>query len=82
MKTRTADNRHPLQIDRDLKITAPSPMSARTIPQFPCPSRHSSVGLLDALHHAGPRTRAAPKVMPPVYFQGNYNRYKEHNNTV
>ena len=27
-------------------------------------------------------TRAAPKVMPPIYFHGNYNRYKEHNNTV
>jgi len=26
--------------------------------------------------------RAAPKVMPPIYFHGNYNRYKEHNNTV
>ena len=27
-------------------------------------------------------TRAASKVMPPIYFHGNYNRYKEHNNTV
>ena len=27
-------------------------------------------------------TRAAPKVMPPIYFNGNYNRYKEHNNTI
>ena len=27
-------------------------------------------------------TRAAPKVMPPVYFHGNYNRYKAHNNTI
>ena len=27
-------------------------------------------------------TRAAPKVMPPIYFHGNYNGYKEHNNTV
>ena len=27
-------------------------------------------------------TRAAPKVMPPIYFHGNYNRYKEHNNTI
>ena len=26
-------------------------------------------------------TRAAPKVTPPIYFHGNYNRY-EHNNTV
>jgi hypothetical protein len=25
---------------------------------------------------------AAPKVMPPIYFHGNYNRYKEHNNTI
>jgi hypothetical protein len=24
----------------------------------------------------------APKVMPPIYFHGNYNRYKEHNNTI
>ena len=27
-------------------------------------------------------TRAAPKVMPPIYFHGNYNRYKEYNNTI
>ena len=27
-------------------------------------------------------TRAAPKVMPHIYFHGNYNRYKEHNNTI
>jgi len=27
-------------------------------------------------------TRAAPKLMPPIYFHGNYNRYKEHNNTI
>ena len=26
--------------------------------------------------------RAAPKVKPPIYFHGNYNRYKEHNNTI
>jgi len=24
----------------------------------------------------------APKVMPPIYFCGNYNGYKEHNNTI
>jgi len=24
----------------------------------------------------------APKVMPPIYFHGDYNRYKEHKNTV
>ena len=23
-----------------------------------------------------------PKVMPPIYFQGNYNGYKEHNHTI
>ena len=27
-------------------------------------------------------TRVAPKVMPPIYFHGNYNRYKEHNKTI
>ena len=27
-------------------------------------------------------TRAAPKVMPPIYFHGNSNRYKEHNNKI
>ena len=27
-------------------------------------------------------TRAAPKVMPPVYLHGNYTRYKEHNNSL
>ena len=27
-------------------------------------------------------TSAARKVMPPIYFHGNYNRYKEHNNTI
>jgi hypothetical protein len=26
-------------------------------------------------------TRVAPEVIPPMYFHGNYNRYKEHNNT-
>jgi len=26
--------------------------------------------------------QATPKVMPPIYFHGNYNRYKEHNNTI
>jgi len=25
---------------------------------------------------------AAPKVMPPVYFHGKYNRYEEHNNNI
>jgi len=24
----------------------------------------------------------APQVMPPVYFHGNDNSYKEHNNTI
>jgi len=24
----------------------------------------------------------ALKVMPPIYFHGDYNRYKEHNNTI
>jgi len=24
----------------------------------------------------------ALKITPPVYFCGNYNRYKEHNNTI
>ena len=23
-----------------------------------------------------------PKLMPPIYFHGNYTRYKEHNNTI
>jgi len=23
-----------------------------------------------------------PKVTPPTYFHGNFNRYKEHNNTI
>jgi hypothetical protein len=27
-------------------------------------------------------TRVVPKVMLPIYFHGNYNKYKEHNNTV
>jgi hypothetical protein len=27
-------------------------------------------------------TRVAPKVTPHIYFHGNYNRYKEHNNSV
>jgi hypothetical protein len=27
-------------------------------------------------------TRAVPKVMPRIYFRGNYNKYKEHNNTI
>ena len=27
-------------------------------------------------------TRVTPKVMPSIYFHGNYNRYKEHNNTI
>ena len=30
----------------------------------------------------GCTTRAAPKVMHPIYLHGNYNRYKEHNNTI
>ena len=25
---------------------------------------------------------AAPKLMPTIYFHGNYNKYKEHNNTI
>ena len=25
---------------------------------------------------------AAPKVMPPAYFRGIYDRYKEHNNNI
>ena len=27
-------------------------------------------------------TRAVPKLMPPIYFHGNHNRYQEHNNAV
>lgn len=27
-------------------------------------------------------TRIAPKAMPPIYFHGNYNEYKELNNTI
>ena len=27
-------------------------------------------------------TKAVLKVMPPIYFHGNYNRYKEHNTTI
>lgn len=26
--------------------------------------------------------KQAPEVMPPIYFQGNYNRFKESNNTI
>jgi len=26
--------------------------------------------------------KVAPKVMPPIYFHGNYNKYKEYNNTI
>jgi hypothetical protein len=26
--------------------------------------------------------RVAPKVMPPIYFHGNNNIYKEHNNAI
>lgn len=26
-------------------------------------------------------TGEAPKVIPPIYFHGNYNRYKKYNNT-
>ena len=29
-----------------------------------------------------PNTRVVPKLMPPIYFHGNYTRYKEHNNTI
>ena len=29
-----------------------------------------------------PDTRVVPKLMPPIYFHGNYTRYKEHNNTI
>jgi hypothetical protein len=37
---------------------------------------------LESVTCKGDDTRAAPKVMPPIYFHGNYNRYKEHNNTI
>jgi hypothetical protein len=26
--------------------------------------------------------RGVPYIMPPNFFNGNYNRYREHNNTV
>jgi hypothetical protein len=29
-----------------------------------------------------PMYQLAPKVMPPIYFCGNYNRYSVHNNAV
>jgi len=32
--------------------------------------------------YRGQNTRAVPKLMPPIYFHGNYNRYQEHNNAV
>ena len=28
------------------------------------------------------RMQVAPEVMPPIYVNGNYNRYKEHNSTI
>ena len=34
----------------------------------------------DFIHTRG--TMAVPKVMPPIYFHGNYNRDKDHNNTI
>ena len=27
-------------------------------------------------------TQVALKVMPPIYFHGSHNRYKEYNNTI
>ena len=33
-------------------------------------------------HILGHSTRVVPKLMPPIYFHGNYTRYKEHNNTI
>ena len=27
-------------------------------------------------------TQVVPKVMSPIYFYGNYSRYKEHNNSI
>ena len=27
-------------------------------------------------------TKVALEVLPPIYFHGNYNRYREHNNTI
>ena len=32
--------------------------------------------------HTHTHTHFAPKVMPPVYFHGNYKSYKEHKNTI
>ena len=34
--------------------------------------------ILNQVYH----TRVVPKLMPPIYFHGNYTRYKEHNNTI
>ena len=42
-----------------------------------CNSRSKIMCYMNKKH-----TRAAPKVMSPIYFHGNYNRYKEHNNTI
>ena len=49
-------------------VIAPSKTDSRSYPYFVCTCSIC--------------TRAAPKVMSPIYFHGNYNRYKEHNNTI
>ena len=42
----------------------------------------SLIILLTGLHVLSKSTRVVPKLMPPIYFHGNYTRYKEHNNTI
>ena len=39
-------------------------------------------GTHQLLAYADDVTRVVPKLMPPIYFHGNYTRYKEHNNTI
>ena len=48
--------------------------------------RHRASCILGQAFHYSPEnafyTRVVPKLMPPIYFHGNYTRYKEHNNTI
>ena len=44
--------------------------------------KKSRINTPTGMHHVTFQDRAVPKVMPPAYFHGNYNRYKERNNTI
>jgi len=55
-------------------------MAAAPQSQFHCRCGRGQLRQVEV--EAGRNTKVAPKVTPPTYFHGNYNKYEEYNGTA